>query len=108
MGAAANAIKKGDWGKARQIYEGLVARNPSDSEALAGLGDVDRAQGDLSGAVSSYKRALGVNPSYLPALLGVADTEWASGNHAAAQRDYKDIADRFPESAYPPYVKSRG
>jgi predicted Zn finger-like uncharacterized protein len=108
MGAAATAIKKGDWAKARQIYEGLVARNPNDSEALAGLGDVDRAQGDLSGAIASYKRALGVNPSYLPALLGVADTEWASGNKAAAQRDYKDIADRFPEGTYPPYVKTRG
>jgi predicted Zn finger-like uncharacterized protein len=108
MGAASTAIKKGDWNRARQIYEGLVARNPNDSEALSGLGDVARAQGQLSGAIAEYKRALAVNPSYLPALLGVADTEWASGDHASALRGYKDISDRFPEGTYPAYVKTRG
>jgi tetratricopeptide (TPR) repeat protein len=105
--AAAQAIKKGDWNRARQVYEALVARNPSDSEALAGIGDVDRAQGNSAGAIAAYKRALAVNPSYLPALLGVADTQWASGDRASAARSYKDIADRFPEGTYPSYVKTR-
>jgi tetratricopeptide (TPR) repeat protein len=107
MKAAQGAIKKGDWNRARQIYEALVTRNPNDSEALAGIGDVDRAQGNTAGAIASYKRALGVNPSYLPALLGEADTEWVSGDRAAAQRAYKDIVDRFPEGTYPGYVKTR-
>jgi tetratricopeptide (TPR) repeat protein len=105
--AAGQAIKRGDWGRARQIYEALVARNPNDSEALAGIGDVDRAQGDTAGAISAYKRALAVNPSYLPALLGVADTQWATGDKASAIRGYKEIVDRFPEGTYPGYVKSR-
>jgi len=107
MQAAAQAIRKGDWSRARQIYEALVSRNPSDSEALAGLGDVERAQGNSSGAISAYRRALAVNPSYLPALLGVADTEWASGDRGSAQRAYKDIEERFPEGTYPAYVKQR-
>jgi tetratricopeptide (TPR) repeat protein len=107
MQAASQAIKRGDWTRARRIYEALVTRNPGDSEALAGIGDVARAQGDGAGAITAYKRALAVNPSYLPALLGVADTEWASGDHASAQRSYKDIADRFPEGTYPSYVKTR-
>jgi predicted Zn finger-like uncharacterized protein len=107
MKAAQNAIRKGDWNRARSIYEALVARNPSDSEALSGLGDVARAQGDSSGAISAYRRALGVNPSYLPALLGVADTQWASGDHGGALKGYRDIVDRFPEGAYPAYVKTR-
>jgi tetratricopeptide (TPR) repeat protein len=107
MKAAQNAIRKGDWNRARQIYEALVARNPNDSEALAGIGDVDRAQGNTAGAVAAYQRALAVNPSYLPALLGMADTEWVSGDRAAAQRVYKDVVDRFPEGTYPGYVKTR-
>lgn len=107
MGEASKAIKKGDWGRAHRIYEALVARDPSDSEALSGIGDCARAQGDSAGAIAAYKRALAVNPSYLPALLGVADTEWASGDHAGAQRAYKDIVDRFPEGTYPAYVKTR-
>jgi tetratricopeptide (TPR) repeat protein len=108
MHAAAAAIKKGDWAHARQIYEALVARNPSDSEALSGIGDVDRARGDSAGAIAAYKRALAINPSYLPALLGVADTQWASGDHTNARRSYKDIVDRFPEGTYPAYVRGRG
>jgi tetratricopeptide (TPR) repeat protein len=107
MQAASQAIRKGDWSRARQIYEALVSRNPSDSEALAGLGDVERAQGNSSGAIGAYRRALAVNPSYLPALLGVADTEWASGDRGSAQRAYKDIEERFPEGTYPAYVKQR-
>ena len=107
MQAASQAIRKGDWDRARQIYDGIVARNPSDSEALCGLGDVARAQGNGAGAIASYKRAISVNPSYLPALLGVADTQWIAGDHGPAMRAYKDIADRFPEGTYPGYVKQR-
>jgi predicted Zn finger-like uncharacterized protein len=107
MQAASQAIKKGDWVRARQIYEALVAHNPGDSEALAGLGDVDRARGNTAGAVVAYRRALAVNPSYLPALLGVADTQWSTGDRGSARRAYRDIVDRFPEGTYPAYVKGR-
>jgi tetratricopeptide (TPR) repeat protein len=107
MQAASQAIKKGDYPRARRVYEALVSRNPGDSEALAGLGDVDRAQGDAHAAISAYKRALAVNPSYMPAMLGVADTEWSVGDRVSAQREYKDIADRFPDGTYPSYVKTR-
>jgi TolA-binding protein len=107
MQVASQAFKKGDLSRARQIYEAIVTRNPTDSEAVAALGDVARAQGDSSGAISNYKRAITVNPSYLPALLGLADTQWASGDKASAMRGYGDIADRFPEGTYPAYVKQR-
>ena len=107
MQAASQAFKRADFGRARRIYEALVSRSPSDSEALSGIGDVARAQGDAAGAIAAYKRALAVNPSYLPALLGVADTEWANGDRANAQRAYKDITNRLPEGTYPSYVKTR-
>jgi predicted Zn finger-like uncharacterized protein len=107
MQVAAQAYKKGDLGRARQIYEAIATRNPTDSEAVAALGDVARAQGDSSGAITDYKRAITVNPSYLPALLGLADTQWSSGDKASATRGYGDIVDRFPEGTYPPYVKQR-
>jgi tetratricopeptide (TPR) repeat protein len=107
MQAAGAALKKGDFGRARQIYEAIVSRNPNDSEAMAGLGDVARLQGDSAGAIAAYKRAIAVNPSYLPALLGRADTEWANGSRASAAHGYGDIVDRFPEGAYPSYVKER-
>ncbi|MGD0676715.1 MAG: zinc-ribbon domain-containing protein [Polyangiaceae bacterium] len=107
MQLASAAIKRGEFSRARRIYQGIVDRNPSDSEAMAGLGDVARLQGDPGGAMVDYKRAITVNPSYLPALLGLADTEWVGGDRTASAKTYSDILDRFPEGTYPPYVAKR-
>jgi predicted Zn finger-like uncharacterized protein len=107
MQLASNAIKKGDFARAGQIYETLATRNPNDSEALSGLGDVARLTGNMAGAISAYRRAIAVNPSYLPALLGLADTQWSSGDRAGATHGYSDIVDRFPEGTYPAYVAKR-
>ena len=107
MQAAAQAIRKGDWEKARQIYDAIVARNPNDSEALCGVGDVARAEGDSAGAISAYRHVIAINPSYLPALLGLTDTQWATGDRATATKGYREIVDRFPEGTYPAYVKQR-
>jgi predicted Zn finger-like uncharacterized protein len=107
MQGASQALRRGDYARARQIYTSIVDRNPSDSEALSGLGDVSRQQGNLAAAIADYRRAIAVNPSYLPALLGCADTEWAKGDRGRAARDYGDIVDRFPEGTYPGYVSKR-
>lgn len=107
MQAASQALRKGDYPRARQLYSSIVDRNPNDSEALSGLGDVSRQQGSLAAAIADYRRAIAVNPSYLPALLGLADTEWASGERSKASHDYGDIVDRFPEGTYPGYVSKR-
>jgi tetratricopeptide (TPR) repeat protein len=107
MQNAALAIKRADFARARQIYQSIVDRNPNDSEAVSGLGDVARLQGDSLGAIASYKRAIAINPSYLPALLGLADTEWVRGDRTSATKTYKDVVDRFPEGTYPAYVSKR-
>jgi predicted Zn finger-like uncharacterized protein len=107
MQTALQAYKKGEFERARQIYQAVVTRNPSDSEAVAALGDVARAQGDPATALTNYKHAIAINPSYLPALLGLSDTQWTSGDRAGAAHGYADIVDRFPEGTYPPYVKQR-
>jgi predicted Zn finger-like uncharacterized protein len=105
--AAAMAVRTGQLVRARQIYESIVTRNPGDSEALAGLGDIARLDGDPPLAISRYKHAIAVNPSYLPALLGLADTQWSSGDKGSAVKGYSEIVDRFPEGTYPAYVKQR-
>jgi tetratricopeptide (TPR) repeat protein len=107
LSQAEAAKAKRDFPRARTLYEAAVARNSSDSEALAGLGDVFHEQHDPGSAQSFYKRALAVNPTYLPALLGLADVQWESGERTAAQKTYKDIQDRFPDGSYPARVKQR-
>jgi tetratricopeptide (TPR) repeat protein len=104
---AMDAMRRGDFDRAERVYQGLLASNPNDSQALAGLGDVLRMRHDPQGAIDAYKRALGVNPSYVPAVLGLGDTQWAQGDHAAAARTYKGMVDHFPEGTYPAYVSQR-
>ena len=101
------AKQKRDYDRARTLYEAALARNGSDSEALAGLADVSRAQGDTAAAQGLYKRVLGVNPSYLPALVALADIQWDGGDKGNAQKAYREIVERFPEPAYPARVKPR-
>jgi tetratricopeptide (TPR) repeat protein len=100
-------VRGGDFERAERIYQGILAGDPNDSQALAGLGDVRRVRGDPWGAIDAYKRAIAVNPSYLPALLGLADTQWSRGDHAAAAPIYKNLVDHFPEGSYPAYVSER-
>ncbi len=104
---AASALKNGDLERAARIYQAMLTSDPTDSEALTGLGDVARLRGDSGGAIAAYRRATAANPSYLPARLGLADVEWAHGDRESAVRDYAGIEDRFPSGTYPAYVMQR-
>jgi tetratricopeptide (TPR) repeat protein len=104
---AENAKNRGDYDRAKMLYEATLAKSPGDSQALAGLGDAARAQHDGGSAKSFYQRALASNPNYLPALIGLADVELEEGDQPRAQKAYKDIVDRFPEGSYPARVKQR-
>jgi tetratricopeptide (TPR) repeat protein len=101
------AQQRGDLDTAARLYGAALDKNPSDSEAHGGLGDIARARGDLAGARVSYQNALRANPQFLPAKIGLADVLWASGDKAGAQKMYKDIVDTLPEGAYPAHVKNR-
>ena len=101
------ALGRGDHDRANALFAAALDKNPGDSEAQAGLGDVARAQHNLAGARSSYQKAVRINSHYLPALIGLADVEWEMGDRASAQRRYKEMVDNFPEPALPQHVKDR-
>jgi predicted Zn finger-like uncharacterized protein len=104
---ADTARQHGDYQKAKALYGKVLEKNPTDSEALSGLGDCAFAQRDLENAKTYYKRALAANNTFTPALIGLADALWETGDHADAQKRYKDIVDRLPDSIVPARVKQR-
>jgi tetratricopeptide (TPR) repeat protein len=104
---AVAAVRSGDLERAERIYQGILATDPKDSQALTGLGDVLRSDNDPWGAIEAYQKAIAVNPSYVPALIGLADTQWARGDHDKAAKTYAKIVDRFPDGLYPAYVRER-
>jgi predicted Zn finger-like uncharacterized protein len=104
---ANTAMRRGDYERANTLFSAALDKNPGDSEAAAGLGDVARAQHNTAGARASYQRAVQMNGHYLPALIGLADAEWDLGDKASAQKRYKDMVENFPDGALPAHVKSR-
>jgi tetratricopeptide (TPR) repeat protein len=105
--AASQAMESRDYARAEQIYQAILTSQPGDSQAIAGLGDIARARGDLTGAIANYRRAVAVNGSYLPALIGLGDSQWQKGDKPAAVQVYKSIEEHFPEGTYPDYVRIR-
>lgn len=104
---AEDAKNKGDLDKAKSLYGAVVAKDPHDSEALAGLGDISERQHDLPNAKTYYQQALNVNAGFLPARIGLGNVLWESGDKAGGAKIYREIVDSMPESAYPAWVKER-
>ena len=88
------AQASGDLSKAEQLFRAVLARNPQDTEALSGLGDIARAKGDKNASLKYYEDVAKQNPGYIPALVGMADAKWDAGDKAGAVAIYKQILDK--------------
>ena len=73
---------------ARAVFQGILEEAPEDAAALAGLAQVDFAEGDLVAARARFEQAYRAvpNPAFLDGLLSVAV---ASGD-TAGERDLTD------------------
>jgi tetratricopeptide (TPR) repeat protein len=98
---AAAAKRSGDLGRAEALYRAAKEQQPTNVEAMAGLGDVARLRGDSATATGYYDSVLHQNPTYLPALIASADLKWANGDRVGALFLYKRIVNQTdPGSAY--------
>jgi hypothetical protein len=95
------------YDKAEQLYNAALAKNPGDTEAFSGLGDVARARGDRATARSYYEKVLARNPQYLPAMAALADIKWDSGDRAGAVVLYREVAESSPSSSLGRKAKER-
>jgi putative thioredoxin len=92
---------------AERFYRRALAQAPRDSEALAGLGEIELLRGTVSSADAHFRAALDANPDYVPALVAVADIRWQSGQAQAARDAYRQIVEQYSADSYPPYVVQR-
>lgn len=104
---AHEARTAGNLDRAEQLYRGALESNPGNSEALAGLAEVQRARGNTNAAMQTYQRLLDGNPAYLPALSGLADLKWQSGSRGEAVALYRQVIDASPGSAYADHARAR-
>ncbi|MEO6598628.1 MAG: tetratricopeptide repeat protein [Polyangiaceae bacterium] len=94
LSQAAAALRNGDLTRAEQLFNGVLADQPSNTEAISGLGDVAKARRDPALAAKMYDRVLADNPSYLPAILASADQKWEAGDTAGALVLYHRLLDQ--------------
>jgi predicted Zn finger-like uncharacterized protein len=92
--AAGVALGRGDLDRAEQLYNSVLAQQPANTEALAGLGDVARHRRDPATAQKMYEKVLKENPSYLPALIAQADQKWDSGDKKGAIALYRRVLEQ--------------
>ena len=92
---------------AERSYRRVLAQAPEDSEALAGLGEIEILRGSAEAADAHFKAALAVNSDYIPALIAVADAQWYGGQGREAQQAYRNIVESYAADLYPPYVAQR-
>jgi len=93
--------------EAERLYGEVLAAAPHDSEAIAGLGEVELLRGTDRAAEARFQEALRANENYVPALIALADIHWHSGRADEARRAYQSIVDQYSTDLYPPYVQLR-
>ncbi len=101
LSQAATALHQGDLARAEQLYNSVLSEQPTNTEALSGLGDVAKLRHDPASAAQMYDRVLAQNPSYLPAILASADQKWDSGDKKGALALYRRLLEQAgPSSEY--------
>ena len=88
---ASESLQHGQLTRADKLYRSVLVERPNDTEATAGMADVERRRGNLDKAAALYRRVLALNPNFLPALLAAAEIKWSSGDHAGAGVLYRRI-----------------
>jgi tetratricopeptide (TPR) repeat protein len=92
---------------AERFYRRVLVQAPRDSEALAGVGEVELLRGAPLAADARFREALDANADYLPALIALADLHWQSGQAEDARGEYRNIVEHYSADLYPTYVSQR-
>jgi tetratricopeptide (TPR) repeat protein len=90
LAAGLQAQKAGDTQAAKQLYQQVIAKDPSNVYAHYNLGVIAQQAKDNSTALREYGAALAANPRYVPALYNEA-TIYGDSNPALAITTYQQV-----------------
>jgi tetratricopeptide (TPR) repeat protein len=89
---------RNDLEGAKQILEGVLAREPKHSATLASLADVFSKQNDLKRAEELYSQALELEPKSAPVKLAIADLYARQGRVDEAQQMLENLVTTYPDN----------
>jgi len=97
LAAGIKAQQQGDANAARQLFEQVLAKQPSNFYAHYNLGVLDQQAKDTAAALREYGAALTINPTYVPAMFNEA-TIFASTDPALAIATYRKVIALQPKA----------
>src|SRR5262249_6813474 len=89
MGAGLLAV--GFNAEAAQAYSGALQLQPSNLDALRGLGHARILLGQPQFAITQYQTALSIAPNDIRSLNGLGVAQDMTGDHTAAQKTYHQV-----------------
>jgi len=98
LASAYDALKSGDYARARKLYAGVLQGDALNLDAQLGMATALARGGDASGAARAFRRALEIDPrnsTALAGLLAVSD----QANAGALEVDLKSLLARHANSA---------
>lgn len=112
LAAAYDALRAGDYGRARQQYRGVLASDPMNVDAELGLATISAATGDSAEAYARYHRALELDPQNAVAAAGIATLQ-ANNNAPLSESQLKaqvaaNPANDAPQAALGQFYAAQG
>jgi tetratricopeptide (TPR) repeat protein len=93
IGLAQLWLQAGDTQRARAQLNDLLARHADSAQGWFLLGEAQRMERDLEGALASYSKALETEPQHLLALNNRATIHRLAGRLAEARADFERVVD---------------
>lgn len=93
------ALERGDYQKAREVYHEIIDQEASNSEALTGLGWALLNLGNPDSARAQFERALHFNSSYGDAYIGLGTAYRELGEDEKALEAYETYIEKLPDGS---------
>ncbi len=91
--------RSGQWAKARQAYEAILASDPRHAPALNALGALWQRSGELAEAINLYRRALEIEPANADYHFNLGCALEQQGDAEGALAGYRQALARNPKHA---------
>lgn len=86
---AQDALAKGNYAKAEELFREIVGREQNNAEALFGLAQASLGQGKQVPAKAFLERAVAANPNHTPAIMALAGIKYDGGERGEAAALYR-------------------
>ncbi|MCK9522216.1 MAG: tetratricopeptide repeat protein, partial [Proteobacteria bacterium] len=91
--------ERGNWSEAARLYGDVLSVEPSNLDALVGMGYAQLELRATGQAIAHFRRALGQNAAYGPAVSGMGDAYRAQGQNDEAIKWYQRYLDAHPNGS---------